>query len=119
MYKIMPLIRNTSGKCAMYILIATSSRKHISILFLFTLSRQSLKFINDYKIICQSNQTSKIFTGEKKKTHLQAPMIGKSHLQSSSRNVYLVRLIKSIIKYSSTPPFHSFLSFYSASNTDI
>ena len=69
----------------MYILIKTSPRKQVAILFLFTLSCQSLKFTNDYKIIYQSDQTSKIFNGEKKNYHLQVPVIGKSHLQSNTR----------------------------------
>lgn len=45
-------------------------------------------------------------------------MKGKSHLQSNRKNVYLVGMIKSNIKYSSTPPFHPFLFLYSVSNTD-
>lgn len=45
-------------------------------------------------------------------------MIGKSYLQSNKRKVYLAGVIKSNIKYSSTPPFHPFLFFYSATNTN-
>lgn len=102
--------------CNIYFDSNFTKKTHFNIIFVY-IKCQLLKFINDYKIIYQSNQTPKIFTGEKKNYHLQAPMIGKSHLQSNMRNVYLVGLIKSIIKYSSTPPFHFFL-FYSTSNTD-
>lgn len=91
-----------------------TKKKHFNIIFVY-IKCQSLKFINDYKIIYQ---TPNIFTGEKKNYHLQAPMKGKSHLQSNRRNVYLVGMIKSNIKYSSTPPFHPFLFLYSVSNTD-